>query len=584
MIHSMTSPLATAAGTKRPLAPTTPRTQVEKADTHLGAAKWALAGVGAVSVFAPMAQAQAAQVKILPAHAQKEKAQAEFQKLVQAYREVEAEIAAEKAADAAIPRVAPQPQATYVLPGSGRLELFKPGQAPLTETEMGVNLGHGLVLDANGTLSLLLQSGSEVRDFQQLERTDGGVLTTQVRHEGDIYRAQGPLNERVNVQQKENGAVIRSHEGFYAIAGGGGPSTFIQGHQGQQQMNYRVDWKGNEATVSLPNQEVVKVTVGQDEARVERNGITTDYAISARHTIPQDSQLTVDRQFRVGKESEQLQKLKARLDAVEPGFTSRHPITLALLEHTLKNADFADLVKTEKALKPLEVAVPAASALTGVEVGLALTQQAQALSMGARAMALKGTAVGMAQQAYAAKAGAEAALNAGNIQQAVSLGQKAQALAGQAQAVGGQAKAVGGQAMQIGEHAKHAAHVAKTASIVGGAMAIVDGLVTGYEGYKQIDAVEGAMRVASARLQQIAEEETPEVFAQALSDYEEVRPVLLKLARHADVTVNIGGVKIGCGALTLGSAFMSGPVAPVVAGAVGSACYLGTAIYDHYRD
>lgn len=204
--------------------------------------------------------------------------------------------------------------------------------------------------------------------------------------------------------------------------------------------------------------------------------------------------------------------------------------------------------------------------------------------MGARAMALKGTAVGMAQQAYAAKAGAEAALHAGNLPQAISLGQKAQTLAGQAQAVGGQAKAVGGQALHVGENARQAAHLAKTASIVGGAMAIVDGLMTGYEGYKQIEAVEGAMKVASAKLQQMAEEETPETFAQALADYEEVRPVLVKLARHADVTVNIGGVKIGCGALTLGSAFMSGPVAPVVAGAVGSACYLGTAIYDHYRD
>ena len=292
----------------------------------------------------------------------------------------------------------------------------------------------------------------------------------------------------------------------------------------------------------------------------------------------------MDREFRVQTGNQQLAQLKARLDAVEPGFSSRHPVTMALVEHTLKNADFADLVKTEKALKPLEVAVPAASALTGVQVGLALTQQAQALGMGAKAMALKGTAIGLAQEAYAAKAGAEAALHAGNLPQAVSLGQKAQTLAGQAQAVGGQAKNLGGQAMHVGENAKHAAHLAKTASIVGGAMAIVDGLMTGYEGYKQIEAVESAMKVASARLQQIAEEETPEVFAQALADYEEVRPVLLKLARHADVTMNIGGVKIGCGALTLGSAFMSGPVAPVVAGAVGSACYLGTAIYDHYRD
>ena len=581
MIHSMTSPLSQRIRNTRLEKPAVNHDHPETPIDRPGAARWALAGVGALSVFAPMAQAQSAQVKVVPAQSQKQQAQAEFQKLVRAYQEVEAEIAAEKAADAALPRVAPEPKASYVLPGSGRLELYKPAGAPTTETDMGVNLGGGLILDANGTLSLLLQSGSELRDFQQLEKTDGGILTTQVRHVGNIYRSEGPLDQRINVEEKsQGGVVIRSHQGFYAISGGGGPATFVQGRQGEQSLQYRIDWKGNQATLTLPNQKTVTVTVGDHEAKVD----SKTYAISPRQSIPQDSQLTVDREFRVDNQNQQLEKLKARLDAVEPGFTSRHPITMALVEHTLKNADFADLVKTEKALKPLEVAVPAASALTGVQVGLALTQQAQALSMGARAMALKGTAVGMAQQAYAAKAGAEAALHAGNLPQAISLGQKAQTLAGQAQAVGGQAKAVGGQALHVGENARQAAHLAKTASIVGGAMAIVDGLMTGYEGYKQIEAVEGAMKVASAKLQQMAEEETPETFAQALADYEEVRPVLVKLARHADVTVNIGGVKIGCGALTLGSAFMSGPVAPVVAGAVGSACYLGTAIYDHYRD
>ena len=141
----------------------------------------------------------------------------------------------------------------------------------------------------------------------------------------------------------------------------------------------------------------------------------------------------------------------------------------------------------------------------------------------------------------------------------------------------------GPAAVHIGEKAKHAAHVAKTASIVGGSMAIVDGLITGYQGFKEIEAVEGAMKVVSSKLQPVAEEENSQTFDLAKKDYEQVTPILLKLAQHAETTVTIGGVKVGCGALTLGSAFMSGPVAPIVAGAVGSACYLGTAIYDHYR-
>jgi hypothetical protein len=198
-------------------------------------------------------------------------------------------------------------------------------------------------------------------------------------------------------------------------------------------------------------------------------------------------------------------------------------------------------------------------------------------------MALKGTALTIAQQAAVAKTGAEAALSAGNLPQALSLGQRAQTLANQAQAVGGQARSLGGQAVQVGEKAKHAAHVAKTASIVGGAMAIVDGLFTGYQGFKQIDAVKAAFEVAGQSLARIANEENRETYELARQDYEQVTPILLKLARHADTTVVLGGVKIGCGALTLGSAFMSGPLAPIVAGAVGSTCYLGTAIYDHYR-
>lgn len=580
MLNKLSSPIPTQK-TSRPVRP--PGIPMEKEDSppqseSPGLARWAWAGFGALSLLAP--GAAQAQVKT---HTQSP-ADIEFQRMVKAFREVEAEIAAEKAADAALPRISPEPNPTYVLPGSARLDLYKPTGVTPFPTDMGVNLGGGLVLDANGTLSLLLQSGSELKDFQQLEKTDGGYLTTHIKRDGSIYRSELPDGRRVNIEDKDGGATIRSQEGFYAISGGnGGPSTFIQGRQGAQQQAYRIDWKGNEASITLPNHKQVKVTVGLDKALVVEGTKSTEYAITPRHVIPQDSQITVDQKFRVSKDNRQLEAFKAKLEAVEPGFVKSHPVTMALVEHTMQNADFADLLKTQKELKLFEVAVPAASAVTGIEVGLALTQQAQALSLGAKAMGLKGTALELARQAYSAKAGAEAALSAGNLPQAVSLGQKAQSLAGQAQAAGSQAKNLGGQAMHIGEKAKHAAHVAKTASIVGGSMAIVDGLITGYQGYKQMDAVEGAMKLVSSKLQQIAQEENAQTFALAKQDYEQLTPTLHKLAQHAETTVTLGGVKIGCGALTLGSAFMSGPVAPIVAGAVGSACYLGTAIYDHYR-
>ncbi|MBT9587969.1 hypothetical protein IV102_31830 [bacterium] len=586
MLSKLSSPISPRvtpkAGASQPARlPELPQDRLEAGQSSTPSlAKWALAGVGALSVFAPAAQA-APQAQI---HKHSRRADVEFQRLVKAYHEVEAEMAAEKAADAAIPRIAPEPNATYVLPGSARVDLYKPVGVTPFNTEMGVNLGHGLVLDGNGTLSLLTQSGSELTDFQQLERTDGGYLTSHVKRDGNTYRSETPDGKRLNIEDKDGGATIRSGQAFFAISGGtGGPSTFINGRQGTQQQAFRIDWKGNEATIKLPNQKEVKVTIGLDKAIVEDGSSRKEYAITPRHVIPQDAQITVDQQFRVSKDNKQLEAFKAKLDAVEPGFVKSHPVTMALVEHTMQNADFADLLKTQKELKLFEVAVPAASAVTGVQVGLALTQQAQALSLGAKAMALKGTALGIAKEAYAAKAGAEAAMAAGNLPQAVSLGQKAQTLAGQAQAVGGQAKSLGGQAVHIGEKAKHAAHVAKTASIVGGSMAIVDGLITGYHGFKEIEAVEGAMKVVSAKLQQVAEEENSQTFEVAKKDYEQVTPILLKLAQHAHTTVTIGGVKVGCGALTLGSAFMSGPVAPIVAGAVGSACYLGTAIYDHYR-
>ena len=99
-----------------------------------------------------------------------------------------------------------------------------------------------------------------------------------------------------------------------------------------------------------------------------------------------------------------------------------------------------------------------------------------------------------------------------------------------------------------------------------------------------VEAVDAARQVVSDKLQSVAAEENSATFELAKKDFEELVPTLNKLARHADITVNIGGVKVGCGALTLASAFMSGPVAPIVAGTVGSVCYAGTAIYDHYRD
>lgn len=589
MIGKLSSPLANSPSPSKVVKQNDPEPQIpqsnlpqeayvaqENSGPSLG--QVALAAVGALSVFSPMAQAApSAQVQI--------QKQPSFQELQKAYAEVNQEMAAEKLKDLQTIRVAPEPTASYLMPGTARVELYRPAGATDSGTDLVIDLGHGLILDSSGGLSLLTQTGAEVRDFKTLEKTDGGYLTTHVTRDGEVFRSVDPAGKRVNIEDKQNGAILRSLEANYAVSGGsGGPSTFINGHFQHNNQHFQIDWKGTQATIHLPNNREVQVTVGLDKAVVEQDHTTKEYAITPRHIIAQDSQVTVDQKFKVQNVNQELESFKAKLDQVEPGFTKSHPVTMALVEHTMKNADFADLLKTQKDLTAFEVGVNAASALTAVEVGTALVGQAQALGMGAQAMQLKGTALGLAQQAMSAKAGAEAALAAGKIPQAVSLGQKAQTLASQAQAVGGQAKAIGGEAMHIGEQAKHAAHIAKTATIVGGSMAIVDGLITSYNGFKEIEAVDAARQVVSDKLQSVAAEENSATFELAKKDFEELVPTLNKLARHADITVNIGGVKVGCGALTLASAFMSGPVAPIVAGTVGSVCYAGTAIYDHYRD
>jgi hypothetical protein len=586
MIGKLSSPLAPT-----PLTTNAPNTEVKAPEAQLpqeayvpsdksgpSLSQLALAGVGAISVFSPMAKAAPqAQVQV--------QKQPSFKSMQKAYFEVEAEISAEKLKDLEIPRIAPEPTASFVLPGSARVELYSPSDAKAPSTDLVINLGHGLVLDSAGHLSLLTQSGSELKDFNSLEKSDGGYLTTHVTREGNLFRSVDPDGGRVNIDDKDNGAILRSKDAFYAVSGGtGGPSTIIIGHQDHKEQNYQIDWKGTEATIKLPNHKEIKVLVGLDKAIVQTAEGQKEYPITARHVIRQDADITVDQKFKVKDANQELEAFKAKLDEVEPGFTKSHPVTMALVEHTMKNADFADLLKTQKDITPLEVGVNAASVGTTLAVGSALLGQSQALGLGAQAMSFKGAAIGLAQQAMAAKTGAQAAAAAGNLSEAARLGQQAQSLASQAQAVGGQAKTIGGQAMEIGHHAKEAAHLAKTLTIVGGSMAIVDGLITSYNGFKEIDAVDAARQVVSAKLQDIAAEEDAKTFELAKQDFEELTPTLNKLARHADVTLNIGGVKVGCGALTLASAFMSGPVAPIVAGAVGSVCYAGTAIYDHYRD
>ena len=586
MIGKLSSPLAPT-----PLTTNAPNTEVKAPEAQLpqeayvpsdksgpSLSQLALAGVGAISVFSPMAKAAPqAQVQV--------QKQPSFKSMQKAYFEVEAEISAEKLKDLEIPRIAPEPIASFVLPGSARVELYSPSDAKAPSTDLLINLGHGLVLDSAGHLSLLTQSGSELKDFNSLEKSDGGYLTTHVTREGNLFRSVDPDGGRVNIDDKDNGAILRSKDAFYAVSGGtGGPSTIIIGHQDHKEQNYQIDWKGTEATIKLPNHKEIKVLVGLDKAIVQTAEGQKEYPITARHVIRQDADITVDQKFKVKDANQELEAFKAKLDEVEPGFTKSHPVTMALVEHTMKNADFADLLKTQKDITPLEVGVNAASVGTTLAVGSALLGQSQALGLGAQAMSFKGAAIGLAQQAMAAKTGAQAAAAAGNLSEAARLGQQAQSLASQAQAVGGQAKTIGGQAMEIGHHAKEAAHLAKTLTIVGGSMAIVDGLITSYNGFKEIDAVDAARQVVSAKLQDIAAEEDAKTFELAKQDFEELTPTLNKLARHADVTLNIGGVKVGCGALTLASAFMSGPVAPIVAGAVGSVCYAGTAIYDHYRD
>lgn len=268
------------------------------------------------------------------------------------------------------------------------------------------------------------------------------------------------------------------------------------------------------------------------------------------------------------------------------GVDRKYPITTAVYRYAINKAMNVQFQINPEVLDGIQlvpkIGVAGAQVGGAVETTIAVTARLKALALADKALAAKNAALTLGTQARQLSAAAQAAAQAGNMQQAASLSAQAKAVGAQAQALGSKAKATGAKAMKAGNHARNAAKVGKILAIVGGSLAIIDGgfdLYRGITGLADVNELDGVARAAlegTRGKEEISQEDAENDFASVMQE-------IGRLRSESKEKVGIGSTKVGCGGLMIGSAFMSGPLAPVVAGAVGAGCLIGTAIYE-YRE
>ncbi|MGE0488916.1 MAG: hypothetical protein AB7S38_06845 [Vulcanimicrobiota bacterium] len=475
-------------------------------------------------------------------------------------------------------------------------------------SDVGVDLGHGIFHDANGNLSLVPSLaagwGEGVSDFRQVNLDiPMGYDQSVARFGNTVHHKESPYRrniyvatrDRLELQNRDgesayevlrDGVQFRDPDGnlnwrvtetngVVHVDGPGSDDYQVDYHTGL----IRVDGQRRHNTISYNEHRMaiegtgsdVTVDRGRDRTEVD-GGLFEDYTITRTGTTTATEgpivthRMTVDPPEVVGRNSLDMAELTRQIEAAEPGYAARHPLVMAVLEYAVANPGLIDEDADTNAI--LQAGTAIAGGGGALHSGAALLTGAHALSLAENAQALGAAAV-------AAKAAAQAAAQAGNLTQAA-------ALAGEAQNLAGQARAVGGEAMRLGERAQSAAQVARIMTGVAGALQIVDGGMDLHHGASSKSIVEGAIAVTEAMHERLGQELTGAQLEQAEEDYSKVMQILNQLKHNANKQMTVGGLKIGCGGLMLISALAGGMVIPPIIGAVGLACTVGTAAYEHW--
>lgn len=473
---------------------------------------------------------------------------------------------------------------------------------------VGVDLGNGVFHDAHGNLSFVpaLAFGWDgpVRDFKRVEvKIPAGFDQNVGRFFNTVHYNESPYTRNVYVEvgkevtltnregkftyeRLPNGVQLRSKEGLRWRVTDQGDKLFIDGPADQ---DMTIERQGHSVRLQAPHQ---RNTVNEWGNKLEVDGTGRDYEMTREgdttrikggflnnYTITREGNMLkvdgplatriidVNPQQKMERWEVTYGELTKKLEEAEPGYVQRHPLVMAVLEYAVQNpgligeenGDIDGVVQGGTAI---------ATAGGALHSGVALTTGAKALSLAENARALGASAM-------AAKAAAQTAAQAGNLSRAAALGAEAQQLAGQA-------RSLGDQAMRLGEGAKNAAQVAKIMNGVAGALEIVDGGMDIHKGSSDKSIVKGAMAITEAVKDQLQTQQTGPDLERTMEDYSKIMSILHRLEGQANKQIRVGGLKIGCGGLLLISALAGGGVLPLALGAVGTACTIGTAAYEHW--
>ena len=529
---------------------------------------------------------------------------------------------------------------TVLPPDSARVDILRnsrqvargrSGQTTEARTpysDVGVHLGGGIVHDTNGNLvvipSLAAEWGESITEFKRVELDVPGFDESVTRYGNTVHHEESPFTRNVYVQLGQSTKLLKDGSSSdYQILSNG-----VQ-YRGEKGVEWRLTQTGSVVTVDGPGNQDFQITYGSqkhfDNIKVEGQkrhneiyynsnvievegsggektivrdqqtgetkidgGFLNSYTLLKKGDkvtvkgLIFDSEVTVNPSEFMKNQEIEFHRLTDAIEQAEPGYSKKHPLVMSVLEYAVANpaimgedADSTEVVGLGKAV------VGTGAVLT---TGKALLTGAKALKMGETAMELGARALEAKAAAQAAAQAAQAAAQAGNLAEAASLAAAAGESAQTAQTLGGQARSLGASAHELGDKALGTAKVAKIMTGVTGGLEIAEGVMDLSHGASDQSVVEGAMIIADAMLARLSEEQTGAELQQTIKDHADVMKVLKQLEANSEKTMQVGGMKIGCGGLMILSALAGGAVIPPIIGAVGAVCTVGTAVYEHWDD
>lgn len=483
-------------------------------------------------------------------------------------------------------------------------------------TDVGVHLGRGLFHDTNGNLVLVptMAAGwnDAITDFTRVDMHIPGPDDTVTRFGHTVHHTTSAYNRSIYVETSQ-GRVLEHHkkgdkESLYQVLGNG--VQYVGDHGA---LEWRVTSRGENAVfVDGPGDQDMTITYGDNGIdlvggdkhnavsffgdRIEVKGDGSDYQIFRSPagaimevkksgalndaTIIRDgndfrtestfntSRILVDSPEFLQNQTLTYGDLVRQIEEAEPGYAEKHPLVMGLLEYAVANPGL---------MGEDEGGADFLSKGTGLATGGGALASGKALVIGNGALTLADNARALAAQAARAQAAAQMAAQAGQLTEAAALG-------GEAKLLAGQARAVGNEAMKMGEAAKSTAQVARILTGVAGTLEVIDGGMDLHKGASNKSIIHGAIVMTEALKEKLSTEQNGAELEQTMEDYSKVMEILEGLKKNADKQIRVGGMKIGCGGLMLISALAGGAVIPPIVGAVGLACTVGTAAYEHWDE